>query len=106
MWAAGEGRATQRLVEATLEVLEVKDKPFFCELWLIDPHAALAPSEEQRAPFRGRVPEGFTTPFEVYAGTVTEMDRQLGRLWGDSTLWGWPTTPTWRDLRRQRPRGH
>jgi len=83
VWAAGERpRATQRLVEATLEVLEeVKDKPFFCELWLIDPHAALAPSEEQRAPFRGRVPEGFTSPFEVYAGTVAEMDRQLGRLW-------------------------
>jgi N-acetylgalactosamine-6-sulfatase len=74
-------RAAQVLVDEAITVIErVKDKPFFCELWLNDPHASLAPSEEQMKPFRGKEPAGFTSPFAVYAGTVTEMDRQIGRL--------------------------
>ncbi len=74
-------RATKVLVEETMKVLEaVKDKPFYCQLWLNDPHAALAPSVEQMKPFRGKTPAGFTSPIEVYAGTVAEMDRQIGRL--------------------------
>lgn len=82
LWSAEERpRATRLLVDETLAVLEgLKEKPFFCQLWLIDPHASLAPSEEQMAPFRRNVPKGFTTPFEVFAATVTEMDRQLGRV--------------------------
>lgn len=73
--------AARELVEATIESLRsVKDKPFYCQLWLNDPHALLAPSTEQMAPFRRQVPEGFTSPFMVYAATVTEMDRQIGRL--------------------------
>jgi N-acetylgalactosamine-6-sulfatase len=82
VWAVEERpRATKLLVDETLAVLEaIKAKTFFCQLWLVDPHAALAPSDEQMAPFRRNVPTGFTSPFEVYAGTVTEMDRQLGRV--------------------------
>jgi N-acetylgalactosamine-6-sulfatase len=82
VWAIEERpRATKLLVDETLAVLdEVKTKPFFCQLWLNDPHAALAPSDEQMAPFRRQVPKGFTSPFEVYAATVTEMDRQIGRV--------------------------
>jgi N-acetylgalactosamine-6-sulfatase len=82
VWAAEERpRASRLLVEETLAVLEaLKGRPFFCELWLNDPHAALAPSEEQMAPYRRQVPKGFTSPFEVYAGTVAEMDRQVGRV--------------------------
>ncbi|MGE4489927.1 MAG: sulfatase, partial [Kiritimatiellales bacterium] len=75
--------ASERLVDETCSVLEnlkKSDKPFFCQLWLIDPHAALAPSDEQMAPFKRGVPKGFTSPFMVYAATVTEMDRQIGRL--------------------------
>ena len=74
--------ASKVLVEKTMEVLEQsKDKPFYCQLWFNDPHAALAPSEEQMRPFRNkRTPEGFTTPREVYAATVAEMDRQIYRL--------------------------
>lgn len=75
-------RASKVLVEATMDVLDrVKDKPFYCELWLNDPHAPLAPSVEQMKPFRPKfTPEGFTSPIEVYAGTVAEMDRQISRL--------------------------
>ena len=83
VWSVSERpQATRRLVDETLTVLEeLKDRPFYCQLWLVDPHAALAPTEEQMAPFRNKmVPQGFTTPFEVYAATVTEMDRQIGRV--------------------------
>lgn len=82
VWSVEERpRATKLLVDETLAVLEgLKGKPFFCQLWLIDPHAALAPSDDQMRPFRHNVPKGFTSPFEVYAGTVTEMDRQIGRV--------------------------
>jgi N-acetylgalactosamine-6-sulfatase len=76
-------RATKVLVDETITVLERarnQPQPFYCELWLNDPHAPLAPSAEQRKPYRGGTPDGFTSPFEVYAGTVAEMDRQLGRL--------------------------
>jgi len=77
-------RASRVLMDAAIGVLQrakaAPEKPFFCQLWLNDPHALLAPSPEQRKPFRGTTPEGFTSPFEVYAGTVAEMDRQIGRL--------------------------
>lgn len=82
LWAVGERpRATKVLADETIAVLEgLKGRPFYCQLWLNDPHALLAPSAEQMAPFRRNVPEGFTSPFEVYAATVTEMDRELGRV--------------------------
>lgn len=83
LWAVSERPHTTRvLVDETLAVLEaLKDKPFYCQLWLIDPHASLAPTEAQRAPFRNKhVPAGFTSPHEVYAATVTELDQQLGRV--------------------------
>ena len=77
-------RASRVLVDAAIEVLQraktSADQPWFCQLWLNDPHAPLAPSLEQRKPFRRMEPEGFTAPIEVFAGTVTEMDRQVGRL--------------------------
>jgi arylsulfatase A-like enzyme len=82
LWSAeNRPRATKVLVDETIAAIEsVKDKPFYCQLWLNDPHAPLAPDKQQMKPFRRDVPAGFTSPFEVYAGTVTEMDRQLGRL--------------------------
>lgn len=73
--------ASRELVNATIETLsQVKGRPFYCQLWLNDPHGPLAPSAEQMATFRRGVPDGFTSPLMVYAATVTEMDRQIGRL--------------------------
>lgn len=82
VWSVSERpHATKLMVEEALSVLEsLTNGPFYCQLWLNDPHAALAPSDEQMAPFRGQEPKGFTTPFAVYAATVTEMDRQIGRV--------------------------
>jgi N-acetylgalactosamine-6-sulfatase len=84
LWQAeNRPRAARLLVDAAINALNAaeKDKPFFLQLWFNDPHAVLAPSEEQRKPYRSPLtPKGFTSPFEVYAGTVTELDRQIGRL--------------------------
>lgn len=82
LWSVEERPvAARELVDATIEALRgVSGKPFYCQLWLNDPHAPLAPSPAQMAPFRRRVPDGFTSPFMVYAATVVEMDRQIGRL--------------------------
>lgn len=74
-------RASAVLIDAAIAELRAqKDRPFYCQVWLNDPHAPLAPSPEQMAPFRRSTPPGFTSPFMVYAATVTEMDRQIGRL--------------------------
>jgi N-acetylgalactosamine-6-sulfatase len=85
LWKTEERPVASRvLIEKTMEVLQNQKggvQPFFCQLWLNDPHAALAPSVEQMQPYRGRyVPKGFTSPREVYAGTVAEMDHQILKL--------------------------
>ncbi|MCS7238672.1 MAG: sulfatase-like hydrolase/transferase [Thermoguttaceae bacterium] len=74
-------RATAILVDATIEALrQVQDQPFYCQLWLHDPHAPLNPPAELMEKFRRQTPQRFTSPFMVYAATVVEMDRQIGRL--------------------------
>ena len=82
LWDTSERpRASRVLVDSTIELLRnLRDRPFYCQLWLNDPHAPLAPSKKQMKPFRGVEPPGFTKPFTVYAATVTEMDKQIGRL--------------------------
>ncbi|MFM1868368.1 MAG: hypothetical protein RL591_1776, partial [Planctomycetota bacterium] len=71
------------LVDAAIEEIDraqATKSPFYMQLWLSDPHAPVAPSEQQRAPFRRNVPEGITAPDELYAAAVTELDRQIGRF--------------------------
>ena len=84
LWAVpNRPRASRVLVDSMIEVLQrakTAGKPFFAQLWLNDPHAPLAPSADQMKPFHRMEPAGFTSPHEVYAATVTEMDRQIGRV--------------------------
>jgi len=82
LWRVEERpHASAVLIDVAIEELKShQDEPFYCQVWLNDPHAPLAPSPEQMARFRRTTPPGFTCPFMVYAGTVVEMDRQIGRL--------------------------
>lgn len=79
-------RRSSRLIvdEAVHFIEEHRNEPFYLNVWTVHPHAPLDPSEEQMAPYarfeEKRVAGTFTTPFEVFYGTVTEMDRQIGRL--------------------------
>ncbi len=82
LWSVAERpNATAELVDSAVALIRRhRDQPFYCQLWFHDPHAPLGPSPEQMKPFRRGVPEGFTSPEMVYAATVVEMDRQIGRL--------------------------
>lgn len=82
LWSIEERpQASRELIDAAMAEIEAhQSEPFYCQIWFNDPHAPLAPSAEQMAPFRRTTPEGFTSPFMVYAATVVEMDRQVGRL--------------------------
>ncbi len=86
IWAAkNRPVSTKLVVDETVNFLNNwnKKKPFYLNIWLADPHATLNPSEEQMEPYRGTGPgksiahRGAT---EMYYATVTEMDKQLGRL--------------------------
>lgn len=82
LWSVAErAKATGELIDSAISLIDRhREKPFYCQVWLHDPHAPLAPSAEQMKPFRRSEPEGFTSPAMVYAATVVEMDRQIGRL--------------------------
>ncbi|GAB4170996.1 MAG: sulfatase-like hydrolase/transferase [Terrimicrobiaceae bacterium] len=79
-------RATDELVRATLEAIKqahADGKPFYAQLWLNDPHADLAPAAEEIAKFDAPVRDRnlpYTTPFSIYAATITTMDRGIGEL--------------------------
>ncbi len=73
--------ATAVLVDTTIDILrQLKGRPFYCQLWLHDPHAPLNPPRELMEKFRRQTPPPFTSPLMIYAATVLEMDRQIGRL--------------------------
>lgn len=86
IWGVGNRhQATKVIIDKGIEFIDKNagDKPFYLQLWLTDPHSTLNPSEEQMEPYRNTGP-GKNVPHrgitEVYYGTVTEMDAQIGRL--------------------------
>ncbi len=74
---------TRVLMDITIDFVEKhKDKPFFINCWITDPHAVLAPSAEQLAeyPELASKAKGFTSSTQVYNAVITDVDRQVGRL--------------------------
>ncbi|AQQ70370.1 Arylsulfatase [Limihaloglobus sulfuriphilus] len=58
-----------------------KSSPFFLNLWYLDPHATLEPSDELLKEYEHlRVSEKFTGAQQIYYSIVTNLDRQVGRL--------------------------
>lgn len=77
--------SSEWIMDAALEFIQKhRGEPFYVNIWTIQPHAPLDPSEEQMAPFDRwkdeRLTGTFTTPFGVFYGAVAEVDRQVGRL--------------------------
>jgi len=74
---------TENLIDITIDFVEEhKDKPFFINCWLHDPHGVLAPSEEQRSVYpelRSRA-RGFTGTTQVYYAVISNVDKHIGRL--------------------------
>ncbi len=72
---------TKKILDEAMAFIERnKDQPFFVNAWLFDPHATLNPSEEQIEPYARLAPGDVQDrgALQVYYGTVTEMDRQIG----------------------------
>jgi N-acetylgalactosamine-6-sulfatase len=57
--------------------------PFYAQLWTLLPHAPLAPTPEQLAPFKNQQP-GPHVPWpgaqQVYNASLRDLDTQIGRL--------------------------
>ena len=77
-------KSTGLFVDETLRFIEAnKDKPFFVNLWTLVPHATLHPTEEDMKPYRDLAPGGrlpYKGALQIYYGTVTALDRDVGRL--------------------------
>ncbi len=72
---------TKMILDETIKFVEKhKDEPFYAQAWFSDPHATLNPSDEQMDVYKRYHPRGVEHrgAWEVYYGTVTEMDRQIG----------------------------
>ncbi len=68
-----------------------KDKPFFCYIPTTVPHASMHVPEDSHAPFRKKFPQfekkigrysgpTVTNPIAAFAGMVTRMDAEIGKL--------------------------
>ncbi|MFN3325601.1 MAG: sulfatase [Bryobacteraceae bacterium] len=59
-----------------------RDRPFFINAWLYDPHSPLHPTEEMMEPYRDLSPRWGDNKgaMQVYYGVLTEMDRHIGRI--------------------------
>jgi arylsulfatase A-like enzyme len=81
--AAFQPRSTEAIVDETIRFVEEhRDRPFYIQAWLLDPHAVLNPTEEQMAPYAHLSPlgvphKGATT---IYYSVITDADRHIGRL--------------------------
>ena len=87
---SGEQYAPQVIAEKMLEfVLENRDRPFFLYYPTVIPHLALQVPEEELAqykdkwsetPYEGSSYQPHPTPKACYAGMISFMDKQVGRL--------------------------
>ncbi len=82
-------RSTELFVDESVNYLNERkkaDKPFFLQLWLLDPHVPLIPDEDQMNHYddiKTRQPYNENPdldPAKIYYSVLTEMDKQLGRL--------------------------
>jgi arylsulfatase A-like enzyme len=81
-------RSTQWIVDNALEFIRQgpRSTPFYAQLWTLLPHAPLAPTEEQLAPFKQQQP-GPHVPWpgaqQIYQASLRDLDTQLGRLFAE-----------------------
>ena len=78
-------KSSAAIIDETIHfVTDHKDEPFYVNAWMLIPHATLNPTDEQMRPYRHLQPDGVDFPFksaaQIYYSSVTDMDRQIGRL--------------------------
>lgn len=78
-------KSSRWIVDNALEFIrsEPKSKPFYAQLWMLLPHAPLAPTPEQLEPF-GKLQPGPHVPWpgaaQIYNASLRDLDTQIGRL--------------------------
>ncbi|KPK37870.1 MAG: hypothetical protein AMJ65_13640 [Phycisphaerae bacterium SG8_4] len=76
-------KSTAQIVERTIEFIEKNRKrPFYVNAWTLVPHATLHPTDEQMEPYQRYGPQGvpYKGAKQIYYASVSDMDRQIGRL--------------------------
>ncbi len=77
-------RSTAIFVDEVIRFIERnRGKPFYVNLWTLVPHATLHPTPEQLRLYAFLKPSPnlpYASARQIYYGTVTAMDRELGRL--------------------------
>ena len=79
----GRGRSCETIVDEGIRFIEEnQDKPFYVNLWFVDPHSILNPTEEQMKPYEKFNTKGVSDhgAMQVYFSVVSELDQQVGRL--------------------------
>ncbi|MBK5291808.1 MAG: sulfatase-like hydrolase/transferase [Acidobacteriia bacterium] len=68
--------------EAISFIEQHRDKPFFINAWMYDPHSPLQPTDEMMEPYKslGTGWAGHRGSMEIYYGVLTNLDRQIGRM--------------------------
>lgn len=81
-------KSSQWIVDNALEFIRQgpRETPFYAQLWMLLPHAPLAPTPEQLEPF-ARLQPGPHVPWpgaqQVYNASLRDLDAQLGRLFSE-----------------------
>ena len=77
-------RSTAWIVDTALDfIAKQKAQPFYTQLWTLLPHAPLAPTEEQMAPFANLQPRPHVPhkgAWQIYNASLKDLDDQLGRF--------------------------
>ena len=72
------------IVDETIRFIRAnRERPFYANVWTLLPHAPLAPTEEQMAPF-AKLQPGPHVPhksaWQIYNASLTNLDAELGRF--------------------------
>ncbi len=78
-------KSSAAIVDETIRFITAhKDQPFYVNAWMLIPHATLNPTDEQMQPYQHLNPGGKAFPFksaaQIFYGSVTDMDKHIGRL--------------------------
>ncbi|MEO5803239.1 MAG: sulfatase-like hydrolase/transferase [Verrucomicrobiota bacterium] len=79
-------KSSAAIVDETIRfAIAHTNKPFYVNAWMLIPHATLNPTEEQMEPYEDLQPgreKGlpFKSAAQIYYSSVTDMDKQIGRL--------------------------
>ncbi|MFC1607157.1 sulfatase [Candidatus Latescibacterota bacterium] len=79
----GRVGSTGMIADETIKFIDTnRDKPFYINTWLYDPHSPLRPTEEMMAPYDHLSPKwgDHKGAMQVWYGVLSDIDRHVGRI--------------------------